>query len=141
MVLLNVPYWINNPASLQQILSWCLLIISIYLLVQGVLLLKKIGASEKREGDSVNYSFENTATLVTVGVFRYIRHPMYASLLFLCLGALLKNISVVTALLAVLIILFLIPMAKVEEKENINFFGKSYLEYMKESKMFIPYIF
>ena len=141
LVLLNIPYWYNNPFSLQQIISWCLLFISIYLLVQSVLFLKKIGASKKREGSSTNYEFENTANLVKVGVYKYIRHPMYGSLLFLCLGAVLKNINVVTVLLLILIILFLILTAKVEEKENINFFGYSYSEYMKETKMFIPYIF
>jgi protein-S-isoprenylcysteine O-methyltransferase Ste14 len=66
---------------------------------------------------------------------------MYGSLLFLCLGAVLKNISVVTLILSILMIIFLITTAKVEEKENISFFGNSYSEYMKETKMFIPYIF
>jgi protein-S-isoprenylcysteine O-methyltransferase Ste14 len=109
--------------------------------VQSVSFLKKIGASNKRAEGSTNFEFEDTANLVKVGVYKYIRHPMYGSLLFLCLGAVFKNISVVTILLSVLIILFLVLTAKVEEKENINFFGNSYSEYMKETKMFIPYIF
>jgi protein-S-isoprenylcysteine O-methyltransferase Ste14 len=141
LVLLNIPYWFTNPASLHQIISWCLLFISIYLIVQSVSFLKKIGASNKRAEGSTNFEFEDTANLVKVGVYKYIRHPMYGSLLFLCLGAVFKNISVVTILLSVLIILFLVLTAKVEEKENINFFGNSYSEYMKETKMFIPYIF
>jgi protein-S-isoprenylcysteine O-methyltransferase Ste14 len=141
LVLLNISYWFADPFSPQQIISWFLLFISIYLIVQSVLLLKKIGASSKREEGSANFEFENTVNLVRVGVYKYIRHPMYGSLLFLCLGALLKNISVITILFAVLIILFLILTAKVEERENINFFGNSYLEYMKETKMFIPYFF
>ncbi len=29
----------------------------------------------------------------------------------------------------------------VEERENINFFGAEYVEYMRHSKMFIPFVF
>jgi len=141
LVLLNIPYWFTNPGSVHQIISWCLLFTSIYLIVQSVTFLKKLGASIKREENAANFEFENTANLVKVGVYKYIRHPMYGSLLFLCLGALLKNISVITILLTVLLILFLILTPKVEEKENINFFGNSYSEYIKETKMFIPYFF
>jgi protein-S-isoprenylcysteine O-methyltransferase Ste14 len=37
--------------------------------------------------------------------------------------------------------LFLIATAKADERECIRFFGVSYQEYMKRTKMFIPYIF
>jgi len=141
LVLLNIPYWLIDSFSTRQIFSWVLLLISIYLIIQSISFLKRIGGSNNRENDSANFKFENTANLVKDGVYKYIRHPMYSSLLFLCLGALLKNISVLTIILTVIIVLFLILTAKVEEKENINFFGKSYLEYMKETKMFVPYIF
>jgi protein-S-isoprenylcysteine O-methyltransferase Ste14 len=141
LVLLNIPYWFTNPFSLLQIISWGLLLISIHLLIQSVMLLKKIGEIKKREEGSANFNFENTTNLVKAGVYKYIRHPMYGSLLFLCVGALFKNISVVTVMISIITFVFLILTAKVEEKENINFFGNYYLEYMKETKMFIPYIF
>ena len=141
LVLLNIPHWLTNPFSPQQIFSWILLSVSIYLLFQSISFLKKIGGSKKREKNSANFNFENTVNLVSDGVYRYIRHPMYSSLLFLCFGTLLKNINVLTILLTVIVVLFLILTAKVEEKENINFFGNSYLEYMKETKMFVPCIF
>lgn len=141
LVLLNIPFWLINATSLLQIISWCFLFISIFLIIQSVFFLKKVGASKKRIGDETNFEFENTANLVKVGIYKYLRHPMYGSLLFLCLGAFLKNISVITILLSVLIIILIILTAKVEEKENINFFGSSYSDYIKETKMFIPHIF
>lgn len=141
LVLLNIPFWITKPFSLQQIISWVLLIISIYLVFRSIYSLKNIGGSKEREKESANYKFENTVNLVKDGVYKYIRHPMYSSLLFLCLGAFLKNISVYSIFLTVFAILFLILTAKTEEKENINFFGLSYSEYMKETKMFVPFIF
>jgi protein-S-isoprenylcysteine O-methyltransferase Ste14 len=140
LIVLNLPYWFAEPLSIQQIFSWVFLFISLYLLFQSFLFLRKLGGSEKREKSSANFEFENTVNLVKDGVYKYIRHPMYGSLLFLCLGTLLKNISFVTILLAAITILFIVLTAKIEEKENIKFFGDSYSDYMKETKMFIPYI-
>lgn len=141
LVSLNIPFWFMEPFSLRQIFSWMFLLVSLYLLYRSVILLKKVGGLIKREIESSNYNFENTANLVKEGIYKHIRHPMYGSLLFLCCGTLFKNISVITFLLTLLALVFLILTAKAEEKEDINFFGSSYLEYMKETKMFIPYIF
>lgn len=140
LILLNIPYWFINPYSPLQIISWILLIISIYLVFHGIYSLKKHGGNKERGNKSGNYKFENTTCLVKNGVYKYIRHPMYSSLLFLSLGTFLKNISIFSIILIIFSILFLIITAKIEEKENINFFGFSYSEYMKETKMFIPFI-
>ncbi len=34
-----------------------------------------------------------------------------------------------------------IRLQKIEETENIRFFGDTYRNYMKQSKMFIPFLF
>ncbi len=141
LVLLHIPYWITVPFSIQQIISWVLLLVSIYLIIQSISILKSTGGSKERENNSTNFKFEKTSNLVKNGIYKYIRHPIYSSLLFLSLGALCKNISVLTILLTAFVILFLILTAKVEEKENIIFFGNVYLDYMKETKMFVPYFF
>ena len=140
LVLLNLPFWFNNPLSVIQIISWISLIISLYLLFQSVYLLKRIGGQGKRENVEANYNFENTSSLVKEGIYKYIRHPMYGSLLFLSFGALLKNISSWSISILIVSILFLILTAKAEEKENIAFFGSLYSDYMKETKMFVPFI-
>ena len=88
-----------------------------------------------------NFKIEDTVNLVKEGVYKYIRHPMYSSLLFLAFGAMFKHITVFTVLLASGTILFLIFTAKTEEKENIDFFGLTYQKYIEETKMFIPFLF
>jgi protein-S-isoprenylcysteine O-methyltransferase Ste14 len=95
----------------------------------------------KRIDNTANFDFENTVNLVTGGIYKYIRHPMYGSLLFLVVGALLKHVASVTIALTAAAILFLILTAKIEEKENIRFFGSPYEAYMDKTKMFIPFIF
>ena len=141
LVILNFPYWISRPFSPLQIFSWIFLTCSLYPLIASVYLIKKFGNSGKRDEKSANYNFENTTSLVTNGIYKYIRHPMYSSLLFLGLGALFKNITGITILLALSIIIFLVFTVKAEEGENINFFGQPYKDYMKKTKMFIPYLF
>ena len=140
LVLLNAPFWFINPFSLLQIISWVLFIFSVILVFQSFYLLKKRGGIRDGENDTTNFKFENTNILVNDGIYKYIRHPMYSSLLFLCLGVFFKNITLYTMLLTVIAILFLILTAKTEEKENINFFGHSYVEYIKETKMFVPFV-
>ena len=141
LVILNLPYWFAEPLSLNQLVSWPLLLISIVLVVLSFYFLSKLGRSEKRDGYTANYEFENTVNLVKEGIYKYIRHPMYGSILFLSLGAFFKHVSYITAALTTLTLLFLVLTARTEEKENIKFFGDQYKEYMKNSKMFIPFLF
>jgi protein-S-isoprenylcysteine O-methyltransferase Ste14 len=65
---------------------------------------------------------------------------MYGSLLFLALGAVLKQITFVTTVILFAIFILLLITAKVEEKENVLNFGKEYEKYIKKTKMYIPFI-
>ncbi|MCK4465123.1 MAG: isoprenylcysteine carboxylmethyltransferase family protein [Bacteroidales bacterium] len=133
LVLLNYPVWFKDPLSLNQIISWILLLSSIFCAFFGFYLLYEKG---KPEGQ-----IENTANLVTSGMYKYIRHPLYLSLMLVGFGILLKNIGFTQIILASINIVFLVFTAKVEEKEMIKKFGNEYLDYMKKTKMFFPYIF
>jgi len=46
----------------------------------------------------------------------------------------------VGVLLAGLTTFFLTMTAKIEESENIAFFGQAYQAYMKQTKMFVPFL-
>lgn len=133
LFLLNVPYWFRDPFSPVQIFSWIFLFISLFLLILGVYLLKKIGRPPKGE-------IENTTVLVTLGAYRYIRHPLYSSLLFLSWGIFCKRPFWPGAALVIVIFALLCATSRVEEVENIQKFGDVYTEYMNESRMFIPWI-
>ena len=140
LVLLNHPYWFSDPFSIVHIVSWLLLGTSIYFIVQSLLMLKKQGGHAERKDTPENLPFENTVNVVDDGLYRYIRHPMYGSLLFLGWGAFLKNSTPFTFGLVLFVTGGLVVVAKVEERENIRFFGSDYKAYMKRSKMFIPWI-
>lgn len=137
----NFKYWFDNPLGGKQICSWILLSISIYLVIAGVILLKKIGKPTDSRSDESLFTFEKTSTLVCSGIFKYIRHPLYSSLLFLTWGILLKNLTFPLICFAALSSVFLYLTAIYDEKECVSYFGKRYLSYMNKTKMFIPFLF
>jgi protein-S-isoprenylcysteine O-methyltransferase Ste14 len=142
LILLNVEYWFWNPFSLHQVISWIFLIASAFLVVHAVHLLRMIGKpAAQRSGDEAAIAFEKTTRLVSAGAYKYIRHPMYSSLLFLAWGVLFKNLSWPSAILALAATVFLVATAKAEEAENIRFFGTSYQTYIKKTTRFIPFLF
>jgi protein-S-isoprenylcysteine O-methyltransferase Ste14 len=132
--------WFDDPFSPRQIVSWIFLFWSLYLVIAGVSVLRKSGKPVRDRNDRTLYDFEKTSELVERGIYRYIRHPLYSSLLFLTLGILLKNITVQLLIIALLSTLFLYFTALFDEKECIGFFGEKYKAYMKRSKRFIPFI-
>ena len=78
--------------------------------------------------------------LVKRGAYKYIRHPLYTSLLLLGWGAFFKDPSILSAIFAVAASAFVIATARIEEKENLKRFGDDYAVYMKTTRMFIPFL-
>ncbi len=141
MFVANVQYWIKNPFSVQQIISWALLIISLVLIIQGVQLFRHKGRIDPERADLSLVSIEKTTVLVKTGVYRYIRHPFYSSLLFLGWGIFFKNVNWLGLTLAGINTFLLLITVQKEESENIQFFGEEYQSYMEQTKMFVPFIF
>ena len=141
LVLLNVDAWFYDPFSVQQIISWVLLVLSIFLAVYGFLLLRQIGKPDPSRYDPTLMGVEKTTRLVKTGLYNHIRHPLYASLLFFSWGVFLKQPTSLGGLLTVVIAIALYATARVEEKENQKQFGSEYTDYLKHTKMFIPLIF
>jgi protein-S-isoprenylcysteine O-methyltransferase Ste14 len=142
LFLLNVEHWFENPLAWYQWIAWILLVICIIPVVWGVVLLNRHGKPvEERTGEPDLLAFEKTTRLVTTGIYQYIRHPLYSSLLLLSWGIFFKFPSWIGALLAALATLFLFLTALADEAECTRFFGPIYPEYMKKTRRFIPFIF
>jgi protein-S-isoprenylcysteine O-methyltransferase Ste14 len=84
---------------------------------------------------------EATTQLVTKGIYHFIRHPLYASLLYLAWGLFFKSPSLLDGCLAVVTTAFLYATARADEKECVLKFGEKYSNYMKKTRMFIPLVF
>lgn len=142
LVLLNIKQWFRDPLSIHQLASWFLLASTFIPGVPGIHLLITQGRPETQRRDDVPLiGIEKTTQLVTSGVFKYIRHPLYCSLFLLAWGAFFKDPSWAGGGLALAATVFLLATASVEESENIRYFGAAYRVYMRKTKMFIPFLF
>jgi protein-S-isoprenylcysteine O-methyltransferase Ste14 len=131
IVLLNAKSWFINPFSFRQVVSWFFLAASLGLALHGFRLLRIAGVPED--------DIEETTQLVTIGVYRYIRHPLYCSLILGGVGAFLKEPTYFGLILFLILTGFVFLTCKFEEDENLNRFGEQYLTYMETTKMFIPF--
>ena len=137
----NYKYWFVDPFGINQIISWILLVYSLYLVIAGLLLIKMIGKPSATRDEKNLFGFEKTTQLIDTGVFKRIRHPLYASLIFVTWAVFLKNPTITLFVIALLSTNFLYITSRYDEKECIRYFGDKYLDYMKHTRMFIPFIF
>jgi len=132
LFLLNVRFWFEEPFSPFHVLAWIFLTASLVLAVHGAWFLLKLG---KPHGQ-----VENTTRLVVRGAYKFIRHPLYASLILLGCGIFLKRVTLATSALALLDAGAVFLTARIEEKEMAGRFGAEYEAYRAGTKMFIPFI-
>jgi len=79
--------------------------------------------------------------LITTGVFRYIRHPMYASLLIGAVSSLFLTANMlVFAVIAMGVGCFIFTRLHDEELLMEKQFGEAYKNYKKNSKRLLPFI-
>src|SRR3990172_4926490 len=128
LFVLNVELWFHDPLSPTQLTSWLLLVVSAFLVLHAAILLRRLGQPDRSRQDVTLFGIEKTTTLVTKGAYRYIRHPLYSSLLFLAWGIFFKHPTMVAGTLAVGATALLLATAKADEAESIHYFGQSYEE-------------
>ncbi len=132
MFLMNVRGWFVHPFAWYQIISWILLFASLVPIISGVYFLRHAGKPTD--------ALEATTQLVQSGVYRFIRHPLYASLLTLAWGIFFKSPSLLDGCLAAVATAFLYATARADEAECLVKFGEEYAGYMKKTKLFIPFV-
>ncbi|MEE9463447.1 MAG: isoprenylcysteine carboxylmethyltransferase family protein [Bacteroidales bacterium] len=132
LVLLNNHVWFNNALAWYQLISWLLLGSSLLIAFFGFYLFYHHG----KPADGM----EETTALITSGLYKYIRHPLYLSLILGGFGVMMKDLNRLSLILALVNLLALYLTARVEEKEMIKRFGQDYVEYMNGTKMFIPFM-
>jgi len=73
------------------------------------------------------------SNLVTTGIYRFTRHPMYYSLIFISLGVFITKLSIYYLFLSISLVLIIIFKIGLEEQYLNNKF-KNYLLYKNEVK-------
>ena len=91
---------------------------------------------------SVTLEIREKHKLVTGGLYRFIRHPMYASFLLIALAQafLLPNwVAGLSGLVGLAVLFFM--RVDVEERMMLDTFGEEYRVYSGKTKRIIPYIY
>jgi len=140
LFVINYDKWFTDPLSVKQIISWLLLAVSAWFVSEAVIRLRRARKPGIVRVDEKLFKFEKTTELVTAGIFRYIRHPMYSSLLLLAWGIWLKQPLFSTLPVVLLASWLLWLTAKRDEQECLTYFGDSYREYMTRTKRLIPFL-
>jgi len=124
---------IEVPQAVKMIdtgIGLAIIIFGTYVNVRGRLSLGKNWANQATLYDS--------QTLVREGPYRFVRHPLYASLIWMFYGAILVYPNYLAFLLVTLVFVpFMAYRAKLEE-EMLEKEFKGYKEYKKEVGMFFP---
>lgn len=76
--------------------------------------------------------------LITNGVYGLMRHPQYTGIFLIILGQLIHWPTVVTLLLAPIIVAVYVRLARREEAQLIATFGDAYQRYRQRVPMFVP---
>jgi len=133
MFFVNVRAWFVYPFAWYQVISWILLCASLIPIISGVYFLRHAGKPTD--------ALEATTQLVQNGIYRFIRHPLYASLLILAWGIFFKSPDLLDGCLVAVATTFLYATALADEAECLVKFGEEYAGYMKNTKRFIPFVF
>ncbi len=88
---------------------------------------------------NITPEIKDDAKLIITGPYRFVRHPMYSSLILFMIGIVLYHFNWINLLfLIIMSIAVLIKAFKEEKLWHIN--SNFYREYKKSTKMIIPFI-
>lgn len=81
------------------------------------------------------------ATLVTSGPYRWVRHPMYSTVLILVVAFTLLTANVVVAVSGLAMFALLAARSQIEERRLVEKFGDAYRAYQCRTGRFLPRLF
>ena len=129
------------PYSLPQWLpfssTWYLVF---YLIIMGLIafggLMNLIGLITLRRAFTI---MSEARVLITRGIFRFVRHPLYSGHIIMFFGSMLLRLSAATVLLYLLFLAGQVLRARIEERKLEGAFV-DYADYRERTGMFIPRI-
>ena len=76
--------------------------------------------------------------LVTDGIYAYARHPQYTGLFLVIIGFLVQWPTLLTVIMAPILLFAYVRLARVEERRAEAEFGEEYNEYVRKTPAFFP---
>ncbi|MFX1284664.1 MAG: methyltransferase family protein [Promethearchaeota archaeon] len=114
----------------------------ILMIIGGIIMLSSRYYLNKYSYGGGSLSEEKEQTLLTKGMFKIIRHPIYAGGLIVTIGLELAFRSlIILSLHTIIFFIIFRDRMKREEIVLLNKFGDEYREYINKTKRLIPYIY
>jgi protein-S-isoprenylcysteine O-methyltransferase Ste14 len=82
---------------------------------------------------------KENAKLIVTGPYKYVRHPMYSSLILFMLGVILHNFNIIN-LLSLFVLIGAVSAKAFREESLWHLNDSDYEEYKKGTKMIIPFL-
>ena len=86
-------------------------------------------------------TYKEDQTLVTTGPYKYVRHPIYTSMILMFIGTILYYGALFVSVYFAILTIDFISRTRKEEAIMIKLFGDEYTDYMKRTKRLIPLIY
>jgi protein-S-isoprenylcysteine O-methyltransferase Ste14 len=106
----------------------------------GVIIGIKAIRTHKEGNFNIRPDIKEECELVTDGIYAYIRHPMYLSVIVMMFGVMLATLSLYGVLLYILLLIVMSVKLTYEESLWCHH-TKEYEEYKKKTKRLIPFLF
>ena len=90
---------------------------------------------------AAEYQVKKKQELITRGIYHYVRHPIYTGIACMLIGSELVAKSWLWFFLMPLLFVGAYLQGKREEKLLVSHFGDEYKNYMKRSKMLVPFVY
>lgn len=130
----------NFSFQIFALIGLLLLIVGGFIRMKARLELKKKAGYDSLAG-TTKLKIVKEHKLVTDGLYKYIRHPLYLGEILRNLGLVVIFSSVYGISIVLLASIFLLFRIEIEEKMLIVVFGKEYIKYRRNTKKMIPYIY
>jgi protein-S-isoprenylcysteine O-methyltransferase Ste14 len=124
----------DTPILPNGRISW---IISNVFCTAGIVLLL-VAISHIGQSIQIAPEPKKTATLVTTGVYRWFRHPIYTSIVIMVVGLFLRKPAAAVGIAGTIVIIFLLVKVKFEEK-LLQARYPEYSAYMHRSMGILPW--
>jgi protein-S-isoprenylcysteine O-methyltransferase Ste14 len=86
-------------------------------------------------------TYKEDQTLITTGPYRFVRHPIYTSMILMFIGTILYYGSLFVSIFLIILTIDFVLRTKKEEEIMTRLFGEKYTDYMKRTKRLIPLIY
>jgi protein-S-isoprenylcysteine O-methyltransferase Ste14 len=145
--LLTREHWFINPLSTPQVISWLFWAAGLGLALLALFAIVQRPSGQLATGLAAQGPDAPPALPPQRGIYKRVRHPIYAAALFFGWGLFAKsltppfdNASLFYAFLLTGASLFLVSAARADETADYLQFGSAYALYVRTSKMLIPFI-